>query len=230
MVDDKLITDVTGEPVGVQVESLTWDSGDIKPTQEELNLISFELTMRGSAAALLSAGVEIDNISVLPMARLGSNGNGQMSDKACVDRHLSNANRIHIAVVDFRGVTISDDFAGSEGAMSAQDLLLAHVEKLVVALALAGCGWWVYSTMTDEGTIAKATEPKRADLAVENIDEIQTAEDDPGKPNFSRTRDLAREINNRFAQKSRPQEVMAWLSRHPDRACRSQRRNPPVCL
>lgn len=95
--------------------------------------------------------------------------------------------------------------------MNVQSFLIAHGEKLLVGLVALICAVVLYATLTDSETEAKAT---IADIN-EIVGKLNTAYQNPGRPNLAETRDFEAEIKARFRLQVDGEPVMAHLAGHP---------------
>ena len=92
-------------------------------------------------------------------------------------------------------------------------LAIAHGEKVVLALVILLCGWWVWGTWEDPETISKAD--KESVFKME--DDLERAQAYPGQPNFLPVRDFHAALQRRLSlQVPLPDHVQAYLWEHPD--------------
>ncbi|MDA3960425.1 MAG: hypothetical protein PF961_06520 [Planctomycetota bacterium] len=96
--------------------------------------------------------------------------------------------------------------------MNAQAFLIAHGEKILVAVVFVICAWSLYGTYANEETKA-ATSLGEIGLIAKQLDQ---AYQNPGQPNLTQTRKFQEEIATRFQLQVPPAPVMAWLGSHPN--------------
>ena len=116
MAEQELITLPTEDLHGVVVENVSWDRRVPEASYPEMSFITFEVDLRGSAAALLAAGSAIDNISELPFTRMATEW-----ERADVRQNMRGEafepmqQTVRIAVIDFRQIDIPADLVAQEG-------------------------------------------------------------------------------------------------------------------
>lgn len=104
--------------------------------------------------------------------------------------------------------------------MNPQDLLIRHVEKLVVALVALICGWALYDTATNTDIRFLVTGDKGTQVDAKTItDGIKTIGElrpNLNPPVLKQPREYAQEMQDGFARVLPHRPFMAWLTAHPD--------------
>ncbi len=97
--------------------------------------------------------------------------------------------------------------------MNIKALLLARGEKILLALVVLLCGWWVYRTSTDDSIRFEAVSLTDFDNAMAAISQ---AAGEAGRPIFREAAPVPRHIRERLATSPRVPSLSQWLIAHPD--------------
>jgi hypothetical protein len=93
--------------------------------------------------------------------------------------------------------------------MSAQDMLIGHGEKIIVAVTVAACGYWLYSTFTN-------SEIRPKDISMERINEmvgkVEKARGEVAPPVMKAPPNYLDDMLTRWSVELPSRKYMAWLS------------------
>jgi hypothetical protein len=98
--------------------------------------------------------------------------------------------------------------------VNAQDVLIAHGEKIAVGIVAAWCLWQVVDVYTSDAI--RASEGLRKEVLETKWKEIESTTERSPPPTLIPPRDYLGQMQGRFAQPIAAAPGMAWITAHPD--------------